>query len=106
VRFLQSLNAKDPKTRLLLTALVNDSRFTTLDWSSLKALIPILNQWTAAPIVTPEELAALQHPYGEQHAVQRPEQAAKTYPTQTAELNQTLTQWRQKVKESLPQWSH
>jgi hypothetical protein len=105
-KFLQSLDPKDPKTRLLLTNLVNDSRFATLDWSSLKALIPILNEWTPTPIVSPNELSALQHPYGEQHTVQRPDQAAKTYPTQTAELNQTLIQWRQKVKESLPQWSH
>jgi hypothetical protein len=105
VKFLQSLDAKDPKTRLLLSGLVNDSQFTALDWSSLKALIAILNQWLATPVVTPDELAALQHPYGEQHAVQRPEQAAKTYPTQTTELNQTLTLWRQKIKQSLPQWS-
>jgi hypothetical protein len=105
VKFLQSLDPNDPQTRKLLSQLVSEPRFATLDWSSLKALTTILNHWTKTPIISPEELANLQHPYGEQHAVQRPEQAAKTYPTQTAELNQALTQWREKIKTSQPQWS-
>lgn len=105
VIFLQSLNPNDPRTRTLLSQLVSEPRFDTLDWSSLKALTTIVNHWTPSPVISNDELASLQHPYGEQHAVQRPEQAAKTYPTQTAELNQTLTQWREKIKTSQPRWS-
>jgi hypothetical protein len=105
VKFLQSLDPGDAKTRTLLSQLVSEPRFAGLDWSSLKALTPILNHWTQTPIISAEELTALQHPYGEQHAVQSPEQAAKTYPTQTAALNQTLVQWREKIRTSQPQWS-
>ena len=104
-KFLQSLDPTAPETRKLLAALIADPRFTTLDWSSLKTLIPILNHWTTSPIISPQDLQSLHHPYGEQHVVQQPDQAAQTYPTQTKELNQTLTQWRQKIKESTPQWS-
>jgi hypothetical protein len=105
VKFLQSLDPDDRKTRALLSQLISERRFATLDWSSLKALTTILNHWTKTSVITPEELANLQHPYGEQHTVQSPEQAAKTYPTQTAQLNQTLAQWREKIKSSEPQWS-
>jgi hypothetical protein len=104
-RFLLSLDPHAPATRTLLAKLIHHLDFNTLDWSSLKALIPILNQWVQTPIVSPKELHDLQHPYGEQHTVQQPDQAAKTYPEQTPQLNQTLTTWRQKIQSSVPTWS-
>jgi hypothetical protein len=105
-KFLQSLDPSSADTRKLLAALIADPRFATLDWSSLKSLIPILNHWTTSPVVSSEDLQSLHHPYGEQHVVQQPDQAAQIYPTQTKELNQTLDTWRQKIKESTAQWSH
>ena len=104
-RFLLSLDPHAPATRTLLARLILHRAFNTLDWSSLKALIPILNQWVPTPIVSPQELHDLQHPYGEQHTVQQPDQAAKTYPEQTQKLNQTLATWRQKIQASVPIWS-
>jgi hypothetical protein len=103
-KFLMSLDPKSPSTRKLLAVLIADQRFNTLDWSSLKTLIPIINQWTTTPIISPDELQSLQHPYGEQHVVQQPDQAADLYPAQTKELNRVLEQWREKVRASMSKW--
>jgi hypothetical protein len=105
-RFLQSLDPKSADTRKLLAAIIAEPRFATLDWSSLKALIPILNQWTAKPIITADEMQSLHHPYGEQHVVEQPDQAAQIYPAQTKALNQTLDDWRQKIRASTEEWFH
>lgn len=103
-RFIGSLDPKSADTRKLLAAIIAEPRFATLDWSSLKALIPILNQWTARPVVTPDEMQSLHHPYGEQHVVEQPEQAEQIYPEQTKALNQTLDDWRQKIRASTEEW--
>lgn len=102
-RFLQSLDPNDPNTKRLIRSLLFDPRMDSLDWSSLKLIIPMVNRWTKQPVISNEDVAALQHPYGEQHVVQRPDYAMKTYPDQTRALNQTLDQWRQKLKQALPQ---
>jgi hypothetical protein len=105
-RFLESLDAKSADTRKLLAAIIAEPRFATLDWSSLKTLIPILNQWTAKPVVTADEMQSLHHPYGEQHVVEQADQAAQIYPAQTKALNQTLNDWRQKIRASTEEWFH
>lgn len=102
-RFLQSLDPRDPNAKTLLTSFIADDRFASLDWSSLKLVIPMVNTWARRPVISDEEVASLQHPYGEQHVVQRPAEAMKTYPGQTKALNQTLAQWRQRLKDALPQ---
>jgi hypothetical protein len=102
-RFLQSLDPRDPNAKTLLASFIADDRFASLDWSSLKLVIPMVNTWARRPVISDEEVASLQHPYGEQHVVQRPAEALKTYPEQTKALNQTLAQWRQRLKDALPQ---
>ncbi len=101
-KFLASLGPTDPNTKRLLAKLIADDRFESLDWSSLKFLAPLVNRWTPQPAIPQAELDALHHPYGEQHVVQRPAEAMKTYPVQTVELNQTLAQWRQRIRAILP----
>ena len=68
-------------------------------------MLRIVNTWTASPVVSPEEIESLSHPYGEQHVVQRPEEAAKIYPEQTKTLNETLNQWRKKLETAPPNGS-
>ena len=102
--FLQSLDPNAGDTRKLLAGLIAEPRFASLDWSSLKALIAILNQWTDKPVVSVQDMQALSHPFGEQHVVQRPDEAMHFYPDQTKALNQALEQWRQKIRESVSQW--
>ena len=89
----------------MTAALVNDPRFATLDWSSLKAMLTLINGWTKSPVVDPQEIQNLRHPYGEQHAVQQPEQAAQVYPEQTKGLNAALDRWRASIKASVGEWS-
>jgi hypothetical protein len=103
-KFLEALNPKSPDTRKIIAGLIAEPRFSTLDWSSLKAMIRIINTWTARPVVSPEEMQSLEHPYGEQHVVQRPDEAAKIYPEQTKTLNDTLSHWREKLRESTGKW--
>src|SRR5260221_3234420 len=105
VKFLQSLDTGTPPTRTLIATLIRAPRFATLDWSSLKAMLAMINAWTKAPVVDPQEIQNLRHPYGEQHAVQQPEQAAQTYPEQTKALNATLDHWRERIKASVADWS-
>ncbi len=103
-KFLESLDPKSPGTRKIIAGLIAEPRFSSLDWSSLKAMIRIINTWSASPVVSPEEIESLQHPYGEQHVVQQPQDAAKIYPEQTKALNETLNQWREKLRDSTAKW--
>jgi len=105
VKFLQALDPKSLESRAMTAALVNDPRFATLDWSSLKAMLTLINGWTKSPVVDPQEIQNLRHPYGEQHAVQQPEQAAQVYPEQTKGLNAALDRWRASIKASVGEWS-
>lgn len=103
-KFLEALDPKSADTRKIIAGLIAEPRFSTLDWSSLKAMLQIVNTWTTSPVVSPEEIESLHHPYGEQHVVQQPENAAKIYPEQTTALNQTLNEWREKLRESTAKW--
>src|SRR5207253_79757 len=97
--FLAALDPAAAQTKTVVHRLVHDPRFQALDWSSLKSVARIVNRWTAT--IPEQELASLHHPYGEQHVVEEPEQAAKTYPEQTKELNQTLANWRRRIQRSM-----
>lgn len=97
--FLSALDPAAPQTRAFVQRLVKDPRFQTLDWSSLKSVARIVNRWTAT--IPEQELTSLHHPYGEQQVVEEPDQAAKTYPEQTKKLNQTLADWRQRIRKSI-----
>jgi hypothetical protein len=103
-KFLAALDPKAARTRKIIAGLIAEPRFSTLDWSSLKEMIQIVNGWTAPPVVSLEEVKSLHHPYGEQHVVQKPAEAMKIYPEQTKALNATLDQWRTKLRESTGKW--
>jgi len=103
---LESVFKDRPKeNRSLLAELVKDPRFEQTDWHTLRHLIEGLNRWTKEPILTPEEMRDLQHPTGSYHFVlDLPGHRAK-HPQETARVLKTLADWRQRVRDSVPQWS-
>lgn len=54
---------RNPENRKLLVALVRHKSYETLDWQSLKTLIPIVNAWSDKPVVDRKLVEAAWHPY-------------------------------------------
>jgi hypothetical protein len=102
---LQSVFKHRPKeNRIFLAELVQDARFAQTDWHTLRHLITALNDWTKQPILTCEEMRDLHHPLGSYHFVgNRPGERAR-YPKETAQVLKTLADWRQRVRDSVPEW--
>lgn len=103
--FLQALDSKSPASRQMVVKIVQDPRFAGLDWSSLKSLIPLVSAFAARDIISDSEVRSVQHPYGEQHVVQFPDQAMKTFPQQTQKLNADLAGWRKRIQASVVEWN-
>lgn len=103
--FLQALDSKSPASRQMVVKLIEEPRFAGLDWSSLKSLIPLINAFAARDIISESEVRNVQHPYGEQHVVQFPDQAMKTFPQQTQKLNADLAGWRKRIQAAVVEWN-
>ncbi len=71
-------------SQALATALVADARLDTLNFDSLRGLIELVNRWLPAPIVSKQEMYSAYRGAGEAKA---------------------MTQWRQKLRASVPQWN-
>lgn len=103
--FLQAQDPKSPASRQMVVKIVEDPRFAGLDWSSLKSLIPLVNAFAGREVISDAEVRSVQHPYGEQHVVQFPDQAMKTFPQQTQKLNDDLAGWRKRIQASVVEWN-
>jgi hypothetical protein len=98
---------RPPENRAMLALLVRDPRFDKLDWESLDRMIRVLNRWTKQPIVADEERGNLRGPNAmrfDQWAHVEEEEMRRFDPKDVALLNKTLAQWRQKVRDSVPEW--
>jgi hypothetical protein len=103
--FLRQLGGvRVPEDRRLAARLIQHPRFHQLDWQSLIELIRLANDWTDRPLVDEDELRGAWHPLGESHFHWQQAEAARDYPSETAQLLQRLANWRQALRESIPSW--
>ena len=91
------------ENRRFLAELVRDPRFDQLDWCTLMELVMVLNRWTKQPIVTETNLRNLSHPAGISHF--RGKVDGDRHPEETTHVLKTLAHWRQKVRDSVPEWN-
>ena len=100
--FLEAVKAQ-PNGRKLIAALIGDPRLDSLDWSTIQTLVEIVNGWCDKPIVSYEETRDLQHPLdrGMSTAIAK---ARKKYPRETAVVEQTLRDWCDRLRASVPAW--
>lgn len=104
-RFLNGVaKYRNPENRELFVALVKHKGYETLDWQSLKTLIPIVNAWSDKPVIDRRQVEAARHPYGEAGFDQAIDKAAKEYPQETEALLRTLSQWRTALRAAILQW--
>jgi hypothetical protein len=111
VNFLSHVASIRPKeNRAFLAQLARDPRFDQLDWAPVDQFIRIANPWTKKPIVPESELDDLRGPGGMSRGqwLNRKEivdDLQHRYPKEMAQLNKTLAQWRQKVRDNVPEWN-
>ena len=83
----------------LISQLVQDARFSKLDWQSLQSMLLVVNGWRDNPLVTHDELHHdVWHPLGMSHFHWEQEKAKQQYPKETKELNRHLNVWRDKLR--------
>lgn len=91
-RFAVGLGA--PVHAPLLRAILRDERLATLDWQTLRCLGDAANQHATEPVIPPQELRGLSHPFGMGHYHWQREAAREQHPDATATLETTLARWR------------
>jgi hypothetical protein len=105
------VGSQRPKeNRVFLAQLVRDPRFDQLDWEPLDQLIRVANSWAKKPIVTEVELDGLRGPGGMIraqwfHRKDVVDDLQRRYPKEMAHLLKVLGQWRQNVRDSVPEWN-
>jgi RNA polymerase sigma factor (sigma-70 family) len=80
-----------PADRKLVARLVTDPRLEKLDYQSLRALAEVANGWTKTPVLEREKL--------------RPIWEKGTWGPETDRDLKVLTEWREKLKKSVPDWN-
>jgi hypothetical protein len=88
--------------RKLITALIWDKGFDTLDWQALTEMVRVVNGWVGKPVVEEDKLRGAWHPYGMGHFHWQQEQARKDYPRETEQLLDTLRGWREALRARVP----
>lgn len=94
----------DPDGRAIILRIIEDDRLADIDWQSLERLLRVVNGWLEEPIVTEEELRKARHPLGQGHYFRMKDEAEKEYPEETAELEAQLSEWRERLRSSVPRW--
>ena len=91
--------------KALTSRLVQDARFSELDWQSLKSMILVVNDWRESPLATHNELHnSVSHPMGEGRFHWQQDEARQEYPEETKKLYRNLEDWRGKLREEVSQW--
>jgi len=92
----------EPDGRVLLAQLIADPRLSELDWQTLQQMVRVVNRWIDTPIVSEEEIRSASHPlfHGHFHWVQ--EEAELRYPEETAAFRAHLSEWRKRLRASIP----
>jgi hypothetical protein len=89
------------RNTLLAQAIIEDSRFDTMNWKSLEVLARMMNSWNEKEIVAPTELDAAWSPMGIDFFDSDRPAALRQYPKETRELLERLAEWRRAMRESL-----
>jgi hypothetical protein len=96
-RFVATLGR--PETRPLLLAILRDPRLVELDWQTLRHLAGAANAAAGETLFSQDEIRRAWHPLGEGHYHWEQENARRTYPAETANLEAVLTDWRRRLRE-------
>ncbi len=99
--FIEAMG-KDPGGSSMIARLIADSRLEDLDWQSLEWLVRVVNGWTETPVVSEEELRKAWHPFGRAHYEWSQAEAERKHPAETAQLRAVLSEWRKRLRASLP----
>jgi hypothetical protein len=94
-----------PSPRDLLAALVSDERLDSLDWQTLEALVKAVNFVAEKPVVSTADLEKAHYPLGDGHFHWERDRAVEKYLRETHEALEVLSDWREKLRRTLPQWS-
>lgn len=97
---VKRFNADDRK---LLSTLIRDKRFDSLDLPTHIRLVDGLNKNVLYPIVDIES-RNISAPLGVYHFDGMIERARREYPEQTKQLRGVLKQWREELRKSIPSW--
>lgn len=100
-RSLKITGAEKPGIRRLVARIVQDKRFQSLDYQSLRTLVRIVNQWLDEPLITLDQLFRVSHPLGMVHFSLEREKALGKYPKETQAVLETLALWRAKLRASV-----
>ncbi len=103
--FVSDLAKNEPANRTMLAILLTDPRADTLGWTELKSIAYVVNTWTKTPVIDPQSLQSAWHPLGEPRYAQFAEEARTKYPKETANLEETVNDWRKRLRESVPIWN-
>jgi hypothetical protein len=96
---------KAPNGREIISRLIQDTRLDDIDWQSLERLVRVVNGWSETPIVPEEELQKAWHPLGQGHFYWSQSEADQKYPKETSELRMHLSEWRERLRMSIPKLS-
>ncbi len=99
--FIETIG-KEPDGREIISQLIRDKRLVDIDWQSLERLVRVVSVWTGTPIVTEEEIRKVWHPLGQGHYHWEKDKAKKDYPKETEELEAHLSEWRKRLRMSIP----
>ena len=100
--FIKALS-NSPNGNYILSQIIQDKRFDTIDWQSLKQLVHTVNLWFKTPVVNEKELWRTGHPLGRAHYHWKKAEAKKQYPKETAELEAHLKEWRKLLRLCVPE---
>jgi len=101
--FIKSMS-NSPNGNYILSEIIQDPRFDSIDWRSLEWLVRTVNLWYKKPIVTEKELKKAWHPFGQMQYHREQAKAKKEYPKETAELEEHLKEWRKQLRISVPEF--
>ena len=94
---------KEANGRNVVAHILKDKRLGDIDWQSLERLVRVVNAWTTTPIVTEDEFRKAWHPLGQGHYHWEKGKAKKDYPKETEELQRHLSDWRKRLRMSIPE---
>ncbi len=100
--FIKAMS-NSPNGNYILSQIIQDKRFDTIDWRSLKQLAHTVNLWFKTPVVTEKELWNAEHPFVQARYRLEKAEAKKYYPKETAELEAHLKEWRKRLRLSVPE---
>ncbi len=94
------LRTNGRRNDILAKTLIQDRRFDELNWRSLEVLAKRMNAWSGKEIVSVQELESASPPMWDFSIRDKP-RALEQYPKEMGELFNTMSRWRQALRESV-----